>query len=585
MIVKQKYIKSLFLTLVATFTFSCVDEIKNPPIGENEIRIYLLGSGASVSQLGWQGYDVEVGDSLRLELQVSPKNETNCKWINANNETISSDLVYTYKPLNEENIQVRFVATRTNGYADTITFKLNAGIPGLMKGDYGVWNNQLFEQGTLTGQFDAFFTLTPTGNLLNSAAGLGSGNASTYANLSCIIRFNNVGKIDVFKGTDAGGGYAAETDFQYEANNDYNFKVSVDLITQTYSVYLLQNAVSTTLANNYLFRAKSPFLNTWSIFSDGVVKGNGILKLKNKSITVISQNYSPRFETISPVKMDEGKVVTQNITVINPLSGVCTIKAIELPRFATFTDNKNNTATIRYSPYANCGGCDVGIHTVKLQASNSEKSAEISFNAEVSAASNKLVLEANTADAEVYEANLGVVSNLTTMSMGKIGITAASGGFGNSVVVIPFEIPQLQAGMEVKTAELNVFLDWNRAWQNVRYDLYALPYRTAATALSSDYYVADGVDASSGVSLIKSAFIQNYSLGDGTLGQITLDATASAQLATFINQQITNGASAGKYFFLRINANRTDLNSWIHAKVASAETANKPVINVTFGAK
>lgn len=585
MIVQHKYIKALFLTLVATFAFSCIDEITNPPIGENEIRIYLLGSGASVSQLGWQGYDVEVGDSLRLELQVSPKNETNCKWINANNETISSDLVYTYKPLNEENIQVRFVATRTNGYADTITFKLNAGIPGLMKGDYGVWNNQLFEQGTLTGQFDAYFTLTPTGNLLNSAAGLGSGNASTYANLSCIIRFNNTGKIDVFKGTDAGGGYAAETDLQYEANNDYNFKVSVDLITQTYSVYLLQNAVSKTLASNYLFRAKSPFLNTWSIFSDGVVKGNGILKLKNKSITVISQNYSPRFETISPVKMDEGKVVTQNITVVNPLSGVCTIKAIDLPRFATFTDNKNNTATLKYSPYANCGGCDVGIHTVKLQVSNSEKSAEITYTVEVSAASNKLVLEANTADAEVYEANLGVVSNLTTMSMGKIGITAASGGFGNSVVVIPFEIPHLQAGMEVKTAELNVFLDWNRAWQNVRYDLYALPYRTATTALSSDYYVADGVDVTSGVALIKSSFIQNYSLGDGTLGKITLDATASTQLATFINQQITNGATAGKYFFLRINANRADLNSWIHAKVASAETANKPVINVTFGAK
>jgi hypothetical protein len=585
MIVQHKYIKALFLTLVTTFAFSCVDEITNPSIGENEIRIYLLGSGASVSQLGWQGYDVEVGDSLRLELQVSPKNETNCKWINANNETISSDLVYTYKPLNEENIQVRFVATRTNGYADTITFKLNAGIPGSMKGDYGVWNNQLFEQGTLTGQFDAYFTLTPTGNLLNSAAGLGSGNASTYANLSCIIRFNNTGKIDVFKGTDAGGGYVAETDFQYEANNDYNFKVSVDLITQTYSVYLLQNAVSTTLASNYLFRAKSPFLNTWSIFSDGVVKGNGILKMKNKSITVISQNYSPRFETISPVKMDEGKVLIQNITVVNPLSGVCTIKAIDLPRFATFTDNKNNTATLKYSPYANCGGCDVGVHTVKLQVSNSEKSAEITYTVEVSAASNKLVLEANTADAEVYEANLGVVSNLTTMSMGKIGITAASGGFGNSVVVIPFEIPHLQAGMEVKSAVLNVFLEWNRAWQNVRYDLYALPYRTAATALSSDYYVADGVDVTSGVSLIKSSFIQNYSLGDGTLGKITLDATASAQLATFINQQITNGATAGKYFFLRINANRADLNSWIHAKVASAETANKPMINITFGAK
>jgi hypothetical protein len=583
--IQYKHIKAIFLIFVAAITFSCIDEITNPPIGENEIRIYLLGSGASVSQLGWQGYDVEVGDSLRLELQVSPKNETTCKWINANNETISSNLVYTYKPLNEENILVRFVATRTNGYADTITFKLNAGIPGLMKGDYGVWNNQLFEQGTLTGQFDAIFTLTPTGNLLNSAAGLGSGNASTYANLSCIIRFNNTGKIDVFKGTDTGGGYAAETDLQYAANVDYNFKVSVDLITQSYSVYLIQNSISTTLARNYSFRAKSPFLNTWSIFSDGVVKGNGILKLKNKSITVISQNYSPRFETISPVKLDEGKVLTQTITVINPLSGVCSIKAVDLPRFATFTDNKNNTATIKFSPYANCGGCDVGIYAVKLQATNAEKTAEVTYNVEVSAASNKLVLEANSADAEVYEGNFGVVSSLTGLSMGKIAITAAPGGFGNSVVVIPFEIPQLQAGMEVKSAELKVFLEWNRAWQNVRYDLYALPYRTAATALSSDYYVADGVDVTSGVALIKSSFIQNYSLGDGTLGQITLDATASTQLAAFINQQISKGATTGKYFFLRINANRADLNNWIYAKVASAETANKPIINITFGAK
>lgn len=573
------------MTAIVLISFSCKEDVSNPPIGENEIYIYRLGSGASIRQLGWQGFDVTVGDSLKLELQVSPKNETTCKWINSNNLTIAMGLIFVYKPVVEENIQVRFVATRTNGYSDTITFRLNAVIPGMMKGDFGVWNNQPFEQGVLTGQFEASFTLTPTGNLLNSVAGFCSGNASTYANLSCIIRFNNTGKIDVFKGTDTGGGYASDAEIIYAANTDYNFRVNVNILTQTYSVYLIQNGVSTTLANNYLFRAKSPSLSTWSIFSDGIVKGNGILKMKNRLINVISQNYSPRFETITPLKIDEGKTVSQNISVVNPLGGICSIKALELPRFATFTDNKNNTATIKYSPYANCGGCDIGVHTVKLQASNTEKTSEATFNVEVISSTNKLVIEANTSDAEVYEENFGVVSSLTGMSIGKIAIAAAPGGYGNSVAIIPFEIPQLPMGTEVKSAELKIFLDWNRAWQNVRYDLYALPYRSSAIAFSSDYYVGDNVDPTSGVSLIKSSFFQNYSLGDGTVGLITLDANASLQLAAFINQQITNGASAGKFFFLRVNANRADLNNWIYAKIASGETANKPIINLTIGSK
>lgn len=581
----NKYFQIAFSIISIFIATSCVDEAVNPPIGENEIRIYLLGSGASVSQLGWQGYDVEVGDSLKLEMQVSPKNETSCKWINQQENTLETGLIYTYKPTKEEGILVRFVATRTNGYSDTITFKLNAIIPGLMLGDFGVWNNKPIEEGILTGEFEANFTVTPTGNLLNSVVGLGNGNAATYANLSCLIRFNNSGKIDVFKGTETGGGYAAEASLTYIANEEYQFKVLVDVKNMLYSVYLITNDGQVTLADKYLFRSKVNSINTWSVYSDGIVKGNGIIKLKNKSVNIISQNFNPRFETFNPLSLIEGKVLTQLITVTNPLGGICTLSAKTLPRFATFTDNKNNTATIRFSPYTNCGGCDVGVHAVKLEASANGYSTEHSYNIEVISAGNKIELTSHTADAEVYEANLGVISANTSLSAGKIGIAASSDGFGNSVVVIPFEIPQLQTGMEVKSAELKIFLDWNRSWQNVRYDLYALPYRNEATVLSSDYYVADGVDTSSGVTLIKNAFFQNYSLGDGALGQVTLDVTGAQLLATFINQQIANGATTGKYFFLRINANRADLNNWIHAKIAGAETENAAKITATTGAK
>lgn len=385
----RKIFQYLIVLLVALNIIACTDDITNPPIGENEIQIYLVGSGASIHQLGWQGFDVEVGDSLTLDLQVSPKNDITCKWVDVHDELLTEGLSYTYIPTEEENIQIRFIATRTNEYADTVTFRLNAVDPSLITGNYGVWNNQPIEEGVLTGKFDAYFTVNTTGNALNSVVGLGSVNATAYTHLSCIVRFNNTGKIDVYRGTATeGGAYDADADFQYAANTDYSFKMSVDMANQTYSVVLLEKSGDVVLASDYYFRAKASVLNTWTAYSDGIVKGNGIIKLRNKRIEVVSQDFSPRFETINKLQVEEGKVLNQRVTVINPLGGMCAITLTDAPRFASIVDNGDNTATLKLAPYGDCGGCDMGTHTITLRASYADYVTNYTVHVEVIAGTN-----------------------------------------------------------------------------------------------------------------------------------------------------------------------------------------------------
>ncbi|MDD2797803.1 MAG: hypothetical protein PHV20_04345 [Bacteroidales bacterium] len=570
---------------------SCNKEYSNPTLKENEIIIYLKGSGSTVSLLGAQGYICEVGDSTVIDLQVSPAKETQCKWIDSKDSLLKTGLRYAYKPLKIEQKNIRFIATRTNGFSDTILFKFNGVISGLESAQYGKWTESTFVE-PQTGVFDTYFTVSTTGDQLNSVVGLGQGNTTTYANLSCLIRFNmnsNPGTIDVFKGDGKGSGsYSADAQITYGALQDYNFKVSVNVVSQQYSVFVQQNGSYVALATNYPFRVLANKLTSWAIFSDGTIRGNGTISVKNKSITTISQNKSPLIDKVVDLKKEEGMVFTQIVKVTDPLGGVVKIVGTDMPRFATLTDNGNNTATIRFAPYANCGGCDIGVHKVTVEATNSMETSALSFNVEIVEKTNKITLNANVADGVVYDQSVQAIAPSTTPStlvIGKGPLPGSATVFAHSTAIIPFDIPTLEAGMKVTNASFSVNVELNNAWKNVRYDLYALPARASAAILNSDYYMAAATDPTVGVSLIQSGFVVNNQVSVGPIGVMKSDATGSVNLTTFINNLLANVPSGAKYFFLRVNPNRSDLDNWIRLNFSSAETLTPPAIEITFGPK
>lgn len=580
-----------FLFSICIFLWACVEEFSNPTIGADEIKIYFKGTGASVKQLATQGFDVEVGDSLKLELQVSPANEVECKWYDAKDSLLQVGLNFLYKPKKAEQYSVRLVALRSNGVSDSILFKLRGIITGLENSEYGKWKEFAFPE-VQTGEFDTYFTITTNGDQLNSAIGLGQGSTTTYANLSCIIRFNmnsKPGIIDVFKGDGIGGGtYNSENATTYEANTDYKFKVSSNIKLQKYSVFIEKNGTFVPIATDYSFRAQATKLSSWSLFSDGAIRGNGTISLKSKSLTTISQNKSPLFEKVTDLKKEEGAVFTQTIKVTDPAGGVVKIKGKNLPRFATLTDNGNNTADIRFAPYVNCGGCDIGTFPVVVEGSNIYETSELTFNVEISAKTNKIILNANVADGVVYDQTVQAVQPSIIASplvIGKGPLPGSSTVFAHSAAIIPFQIPTLESGMKAISAKFSVNVELNNAWKNVRYDLYALPARTAATILNSDYYMSGTTDATVGVSLIQSGFVVNNMVQVGPVGTFQTDATAATNLATYINNLISNAPAGSKYFFLRVNPNRSDLDNWIRLNFSSAESPTAPTIEITFGPK
>jgi hypothetical protein len=486
---------------------------------------------------------------------------------------------------------IRFVAQRSNGYSDSILFKFNSVVSGLENAEYGKWTEFAFTE-IQTGLFEGFFTIATTGDQLNSAIGIGQGNTTTYSNLSCIIRFNmntKPGLIDVFKGDGKGGGvYSSDNQMNYLSFEDYKFKISVDVISQMYSVFLEKDGKYVALASDYPFRAPASKLSSWAIFSDGTVRGNGTISLKNKTITTISQNKFPLFDKVADLKKEEGQVFTQTIKVSDPLGGIVKLNAKILPRFATLIDNGDNTATIRFAPYSNCGGCDIGVHNVLVEASNMLETSQLSFNVEVLEKTNKFILNANVADAVVYDQSVqGIQPSATssTLVIGKGPLPGSATIFAHSAAISPFAIPTLEVGMKATNATFSVNVELNNAWKNVRYDLYALPARVSASVLNSDYYMSSSTDVATGVSLIQSGFVVNNQLATGPIGVMKTDANGSTQLTTFINNLLTNAPAGSKYFYLRVNPNRSDLDNWIRLNFSSGETLTPPSIEITFGPK
>lgn len=122
-----------------------------------------------------------------------------------------------------------------------------------------------------TGNFSLSFEAMPSASPTNAVIGLANAIPTDYTGLAIAVRFNPTGSIDARNG----GTYAAATNVAYSANTRYRFRVVINLVAHTYSVYVTpQTASEILIASNYAFRSEQANVSNLNTLAT-VVGGTG----------------------------------------------------------------------------------------------------------------------------------------------------------------------------------------------------------------------------------------------------------------------------------------------------------------------
>ncbi|MBN2517675.1 MAG: right-handed parallel beta-helix repeat-containing protein [Candidatus Altiarchaeota archaeon] len=150
------------------------------------------------------------------------------------------------------------------GKTCTLTGCVYSGCP--CKTSLATWQNEPFAE--QTGSFTVTFEATPKANNIDGVVGLSDGAGTSYASFANLVRFNTNGYIDIRNA----GDYNAVTSVSYNMNTKYYFRMEVDILAKTYSVYVwTAGGNEQTLAANYAFRTDQSSvtrLNNWGLIGN-----------------------------------------------------------------------------------------------------------------------------------------------------------------------------------------------------------------------------------------------------------------------------------------------------------------------------
>ncbi|MCK5788515.1 MAG: hypothetical protein KAH32_05930, partial [Chlamydiia bacterium] len=210
----------------------------------------------------------------------------------------------------------------------------------------------------------------------------------------------------------------------------------------------------------------------------------------------------------------------------------------------------------------------------------------------------EIVIPADNADATVFDSG-DIVTDYINLFVGKIGNVGVTGTANKVVSVMPFELPVVPEGKVIESAVLTMHADINGGWDVSNYDVYALAARADATVLAEDFFTGVyGTDANNtaiqaGLYSVNNPEDPNPWSADNPYpgnppAEIVMSADAGMTLGTFLNDQYTNGATAGQFIFLRLNQDNEALADWNYSQVVGADATNeshqtlKPILTVTF---
>lgn len=569
----KNYIACIF-SILLLLTSSCSHEdVNNPVLTDEDLKVYFWGEGDNVTGIAWEGYDVLIGETLDLRLQVSPSNETTVKWVDdETGEVLSNDLNFTYAPTQEESKRVNFIATRPSGYEKKVIFNFRGNLDGYTS-RINEWQSILIPQGTQTGTFTVEFDMIPSRDIMDGVVGVLDGVATTYSNNSCIVRLNPSGKIDAYDDV----GYAADNELEYHAGLTYHVKMDINAVTMTYDIYVNeQGGEIVEIGQNYKFRRQITHLDYWSMVAGNFnLDDPGTHRVLNMEITTLTQNQAPVFLAVEDIVLAEGAILDVEIEAVDPLGGNIVMEAIDLPQFANFVDNGFGSGVITFDPYTDCGGCDLGLYDINIVATNNVESTDLNFTIEIVDPNAAFDVNVDLADATIWSA--GSVDPEWTQLFGG-HVAAGIGGDDQVVGVMPFALPEVPDGKRVKSAVLKINVINNNSWVPVEYDVYAITPRPTSEVLPTDFFLG-AYNSDANATAIQKGFIIN---GDA-IGEFIMDDPSGVILGTFMNDQYENGASAGEFMFLRIGANRNDMPLWAHLQFDSGEVpATAPILTVTL---
>ena len=141
----------------------------------------------------------------------------------------------------------------------------------------------------------------------------------------------------------------------------------------------------------------------------------------------------------------------------------------------------------------------------------------------------------------------GIVQNGSANANNEGEIVVGQFSTNHRVVVYPFQLPTLAPGEVVTDASLKVVYRANLGTENFNVDVYAVDVN-ASNAISNGYY---GVGASPTTPTGSVLIQDNFVTPTTTIGNVTSNATAGANLAAYLNQP--GKYVAGSYVWLRLN--------------------------------
>lgn len=258
---------------------------------------------------------------------------------------------------------------------------------------------------------------------------------------------------------------------------------------------------------------------------------------------------------------------------------------VDLPEFATFTDNGDNSANINLVPQFG----DAGTYTITVVANNGRSKTNEAFT--VTVTSDNVVLFVNaTNDGYVSDPAVITVNNPYLAGFMKLGKSAIDGSGNTTSAIIPFQLPVKPGGMKLNSASLKVYVSYGREWVNANVDLYGLPYAASADGnaiYAEDHYAGEFL-ANQGdrgaVGIEDDYFSKNVDGGvlDTERWEET-DEEGDVALVNYINNQYAAGAVAGDWVFLRLSMDNDGMQGAHYFKVEGDDSSTPAALSLVFG--